>query len=365
MPHVIVSGIDYKGHPLEIRERILIPHHCLSFALRRLLACSTIDEVVILSTCNRFEIYAATNEVAKAQIELSTFFDGVQRIPEHEKINPDYTLLDDAAALHLFRVASGLESMITGEGQILSQLKQSYKIALEQNTAGPTLNRLFQLALHCGKRVRHETTIASRAVSTGAAAIELVGRHLDSWNGINALVIGAGGAGQMCVKHLLSLKHKPHLTVLNQTINNLEAVRRIAKSHPVVLSREFTERHRLAAEADVVFVTTGADTPLIMSDTLHGFGRLPSFVVDMAVPRNVDPGVGLIPGVSLYTIDDLVKVVDTNLAERNQLYPGVKAIIDEVLARRWRVGVAHIAHGHQRIPFDSSSSLMKLPANSS
>lgn len=337
MPHVIASGIDYRGHPLEIREKIVIPQHCLSHALRRLAGLPTINEAVILSTCNRFEIYVSTHDVVRAQRELSAFFSGVQRIADHEKINPDYTLIDDDAAAHLFRVASGLESMITGEGQIMSQVKHSYKTACEHKTAGAILNRLFQLALHCGKRVRHETTIARRAVSTGAAAIELVSRQIDSWKEVNTLIIGAGAAGQMCVKHLLSLKHKPQLTVLNQSDQNLEEIRCIAKSHPVLLSREFEKLHSLAAAADVVFVTTAADTPLIMSDKLHCFRRCPSFVVDMSVPRNVDPAVGLIPGVALYTIDDLAEVVTTNLAERTKLCSGAEAIIDEVLASRWRV----------------------------
>lgn len=337
MPHVIASGIDYKGHPLMVREKIAIPASCLGHALRQLLASPSIDEAVILATCNRFEVYVATSDATKAQVELAAFFSGIQRTADHEKIRPEYTLLDDQAAVHLFRVASGLESMITGETQIMSQVKQSYKTAAESGTTGPILSRLFQLALHCGKRVRHETTIARRAVSTGAAAIELVGRQLVSWRGVNALIIGAGGAGQMCLKHLLSLKQKPHLTVLNQSERHLEEVRRIAESSPIVLSCQFEERHRLAAEADVVFVTTGADGAVISVEALNGLGRLPSFIVDMSVPRNVDGAVGLIPGLVLYTIDDLEEVVTVNIAERNKLCSRSQVIIDEILAARWRL----------------------------
>lgn len=336
MQHVIASGIDYKSRTLEIREKIVIPQHCLSFALRKLLSLSAIDEAIVLSTCNRFEIYAATGNVERAKIELSAFFSDVQRIKHHEKVMPDYTLMNEQAAEHLLRVASGLESMITGEGQILGQVKQSYKTACEQNAAGPVLSRLFQIALHCGKRVRHETSIARRAVSTGAAAIELIGRNLNSWKGVNALVVGAGGAGQMCVKQLLSLKNQPHLTVLNQSARNLEEIRCIAGAAPVSLKQDFDNRHKHVCDADVVFVTTAADHPLILVDALQEFGRLPLFIVDMAVPRNVDPSIGALPSVLLYTIDDLAEVVTANLAERAKLCSSAEHIIRDVLCRRWR-----------------------------
>ena len=188
MMHIVAVGLDHKGSSLPVREKLAVPQHKINMELQNLLHCPHIREALVLSTCNRFELYVCTAQAPMALPKMMSFFHSLQ--PERSSpVDPEYTLLDEKAVFHLFRVASGLESLIPGETQILSQLKNSYAQAVENQTIGPALSRLFQLALHCGKRVRHETEISKGAMSspTGWAEAGLLeeqkGPGYRSWQG--------------------------------------------------------------------------------------------------------------------------------------------------------------------------------------
>jgi glutamyl-tRNA reductase len=334
MHHVFFCGLDYKSQPLAARERLAAPASCLEHALRHLSRLPALSEAAILSTCNRFEVYAVTSDLPEGSKQVLEFFAKVQAVKDHEALKPTL-LFDEQAVEHLCRVASGLESMVLGEGQIMSQVKTAYRSALDASCAGPILKRLFQLALHCGKRVRGETSIGTGAVSTGAAAIELARRKLGSLQDKSILVVGAGRAGQMCVKHLLSLFDRSHIQVINHSAERLEQMRELDKQGLLDLSMPFELRHELAAGADLVIVATAADSFVLRADKLEQLGSAAKVIIDMSVPRNVDPAVGTNSKTQLYTIDDLSSIVETNLKERSALCWQAEQIIAGVIGRRW------------------------------
>ena len=340
MDHLILFGADYKEQTLAMRERLSIPAECVRFALQRLVALPSIKEAVLLGTCNRFEIYAVTSDLAEGRHQLQSFFTALQQVPDHQAIKPDYVFAGEEAVEHLFRVTSGLESMVLGEGQIVAQVKEAYRTAVVYQSAGSVLKRLFELALHCGKRVRSETTISRRAVSTAAAAVELAGQKLGSWRAATVLIIGAGRAGQMCLKQLLSLRGPLDLTVVNRDADKFDQLRFMDRDGRVKLDQAFASRHSIAAASDVVFVTTSAPAYVLNGAELQEHLVRTSCIIDLSVPRNVDPAVGLLAGVDLFTVDDLAGVVRHNLAERAGLSVAAESIIKEVIVSRWRRGNA-------------------------
>lgn len=292
-----------------------------------------LKEAAILSTCNRFEIYAATDDLLAAQKQVRGFWGELQAVPEHQSVAPTLFLSDEQAATHLCRVASGLESMVLGEGQVVSQVKAAYQSSVEAGCAGPMLQRAFQLALHSGKRVRTETRIATRAVSTGGAAVEVCRKRLGNFAGARVLVIGAGRASQMCVKHLLSLGDKPFVQVVNRDQKRLQQMIEFDRENRLCLIENFDRRHELAAQSDAVIVTTSADSYVLCAAMLACFTVLPSVIVDMSVPRNVDPKIA--ERTVLYTIDDLGCIVENNLRERSALCQPAEEIIRSVIENRW------------------------------
>ena len=195
MNHLVVCGLNYHNTPIAIRERFTIPQSCLGHALTALTRLPHVKEAALVSTCNRTEVYATVDNVQAACQEIAAFFASTQGIVDHEVLQPNFRLLREDVALHLFRLASGLDSMILGENQIMSQLKAAHQIALESGTAGPVLDYLFKTALNCGKRVRTETNMGKRAVSVSSAAIELGRTLLGTMKGRSSLVIGAGAHG--------------------------------------------------------------------------------------------------------------------------------------------------------------------------
>lgn len=330
--HVVVIGFDHKSSSLAVREKLALLQQQIKEAVQRLIALTKIEEIVVLSTCNRFEFYLSTNHPQLVVAQLHAFLRHLQ--PEHPPLQPDYTFVDDKAVEHLFRVASGIESQILGETQILAQLKNAYLQANAEKTTGPVLSKLFQLALHCGKRVRHETEISKGAMSTGAAAVQLVGRKFGSWKNKSVLVIGAGKAGQMCVKSLLSLKEKPQITVLNQSLENIQQVSFLDNTNSLILSTNFEQRYQLLAEANAVFVTTASASPIVSFSELASKIRLPEVIVDLSVPRNVEPSVAKL-GLTLFTVDELKLAVEMNRSRRAQLLNQVEEIIADVLSKKW------------------------------
>lgn len=295
-----------------------------------------VKEAVVLSTCNRTEVYAVVSNVQAGWREIEAFFASAQSISDHGVLRPNFRLLREDVALHLFRVASGLDSMVLGEGQIMAQVKSAHQAALDAKTAGPVLDYLFKQALHCGKRVRTETEMGRRAVSVSSAALELGKEIVGNLRDRNVAVIGAGKMAQICLKMLASESGQGKVFVLNRSRERVQKFLENNLSHPERLqcNFEFEDRHALAAAADLVIVSASAPGFLL---TKQEFARhftdrqKPVCVVDISVPRNVDPSIGELAGVKLFHADDLAGIVAANLAEREALVSEAEKLVFETL----------------------------------
>jgi len=359
MNHLIVSGINYHSSPIAIRERFSIPDSCVGHALTCLKHFPSIKEAAILSTCNRTEVYAIVDDVNAGLKAIEAFFASVQSVSDHGALRPNFKLLRDDAVLHLLRVAAGLDSMILGEGQIMSQVKAAHQAALESNTAGPILDVIFKLALNCGKRVRSETTLGRKAVSVSSASVELARDLIPDLKSKSVAVVGMGKMGQICVKHLLSEGGEGAVIVLNRNKERTQAFldNKLPNRDKIKSSFDFDERAAICAQADLVIVATGAPGFTLTAQDLikHRHQTSPKqVIIDIAVPRNVDPQIAEIDGVDLYVADDLAKIVAQNLAHRSALVSEAEEIIYETLEsyhswERSLLVVPTIAHLRERI----------------
>lgn len=294
-----------------------------------------IREAVLLSTCNRTEVYANVSDVRAGLQEIESFFLSTQAIADHQVLHPNFKLLREDVVLHLFRVASGLDSMILGEGQIMSQVKAAHQASLEAGTAGNLLDQIFKLALTCGKRVRSETSMSRRAVSLSSACVELARNVLGPLKDRNIVIIGAGKMAQICVKHLLHESGKGQIVLLNRSKDRIESFTKndLQNKQRLNTAFGFEERYELAAAADLVIVSTSAPGYLLEADQLQQLisadRRL--VIIDISVPRNVDPALATTSGVTLYNTDDLSTIVNDNLAEREALVGEAEKIIFQTL----------------------------------
>ena len=331
---LVVMGVNYHSTPLFVRERLVIPESCSRHALSALAQMPHLKEAALLSTCNRTEVYAVVSDVNAGLREIESFFLDIQNVAGHSALRPNFKLLRDDVALHLFRVASGLDSLVLGEGQVLAQVKNAHRQALDAGTAGPLLAQLFQSALACGKRVRSQTAIGRRAVSASSAAIELAREALGSLAECRALVIGAGQMSQICAKYLLAESGAREVIMLNRSRERLDifAQNNLPNKKKLNLGFSFAERHQLAAASDLVIVSTSAPDYLITRRELAGLSLARQIcIVDISVPRNVDPEVANLPGVTLFHTDDLAQVVSKNLSEREALTGDAEKIVFELL----------------------------------
>lgn len=329
---MLVCGLNYHRTPLHIREKFVIPDICLEHALHALAQFPHVQEAVLLSTCNRTEVYAVVTDLRAGMQEIESFFLSTQAISDHEKLKPNFRLLRDDVVLHLFRVASGLDSLILGEGQILHQVRNAFKAACTAGTTGVILEQLFKLALNCGKRVRSETSMSRRAVSVSSAAVELGREVVGELANKSVVIIGAGRMGQICAKHILAESGTGPVVMINRTAAKVEqfAGNKLGCASRLHTGLSFAERHELAGQADLVIVATSAYQPILQAAHLRAVRTdKPLCIVDISVPRNVQPEVAGLEGVSLYYADDLCRIVDRNKQERAALSVEAEAIVLE------------------------------------
>ncbi len=293
-----------------------------------------LKEAAILSTCNRTEVYAVVTDVQAGLREIDSFFASTQKVSDHNALMPNFKLLRDDVALHLFRVAAGLDSMVLGEGQIMSQVKSAHRKGQEAGTIGPVLGQLFQLALACGKKVRSETTLGRRAVSVSSAAVELAREQVGDLSEKTVLILGAGRMSQICAKNVLGDGGNGRVIMLNRTAERLEhfSGNALPNKEKLNLQFSFDDRYQLMAAADVVIVSTSAPKFLITKEELQKqtLDRKVC-VIDISVPRNVDPEIGLLPEIELFHADDIAGVVNKNLAEREALTEEAEQIVFGIL----------------------------------
>jgi glutamyl-tRNA reductase len=326
-------GLNHRSAPVELRERLALTEEGLAAGLADLASFST--EAYILSTCNRTELYVVTG-LADPWTALTRFLATRRGVPIADIEGRFYTASDDEAVRNLFRVASGLDSMVLGEAQILGQVREAFEVASAVGSVGRILGRVLPLALEIGKRARSETRIGRGALSPSSVAIELARRAVGDLGKSTVLVVGAGDAAQAATRALADAGVRAIL-VVNRSLPRAEHVASAVGGHAV----PFVDLPAAVPSADIVICSTGAPEPIISADLLRGAMERrpdrPLLCIDIAVPRDVDPAANTVPGIQLYNIDDLEAVCATNLLERQQEIGAVEAIIGEGLEdyRSW------------------------------
>jgi glutamyl-tRNA reductase len=316
--------MSHRSAPVEVRERVAFPPCAGRSFLRRLKDEGVVSEAVLLSTCNRTEVYAVVDdEGARAPVlDLLAEDRGVERASLEQDT---YWLTDAEAVRHLYRVASSLDSMVVGEGQILGQVREAYRAATEEHCAGQILNRLFHTSLRVGKKVRSETGIGDSSLSVPRVAVKLAEEVFGDLAGRQALVLGAGDMSELVVKHLKD-RGVADLLIANRTPQRASLLAERVGGRAVAFDALVAE----LPEVDVVVSSTGSDEWVVQSETVAGALALrsePLFFIDIAVPRDIDPVVQTLEMVYLYDIDDLQAVVERNAEGRQDAAEEGEAMI--------------------------------------
>ncbi|HET6679105.1 MAG TPA: glutamyl-tRNA reductase [Nitrospira sp.] len=335
--HIVVVGLSHKTAPVEIREKLAVPESRLGEALTRLCAYQGIKEGILLSTCNRVEVYAVVEDLEAGYSRIQEFLADAHLSVASEQLTPHlYWQTGDRAITHLFRVACSLDSMVVGESQILGQVKDAFETALTHKTTGLILNKVVKKAISVAKRVRTDTRIAETAVSVSYAAVELAKKIFSDLRDKTVLLVGAGEMAKLAARHFMAAGVR-HVLVTTRT-----------PQHAVVLADRFNGtavpfeqfREEMAA-ADIVLVSTGAAHYLVGSDDVQRAVKQrmnrPMFLIDISVPRNIDPAVRHVDNAFLFDIDDLKFRVEQNRGERLQEAERAEhMVIEEVAAvRQW------------------------------
>ncbi|MEB3293053.1 MAG: glutamyl-tRNA reductase [Synechococcales bacterium] len=327
--NIAVVGLTHKTAPVEIREKLSIPEPQYEGALAQLCHCPHVEEVAVLSTCNRLEIYLVLTEVESGIREVMQFLSDHSKLPLPRLRPYLFTLLHQDAVMHLLRVSAGLDSLVLGEGQILAQVKYCHQAGQQYRSMGRTLNQLFKQAIGAGKRVRTETSIGTGAVSISSAAVELAQMKLGDLAPQKILILGAGRMSRLLVKHLVS-KGATDMTVLNRSLGRAED---LAKEFPEANLKLGLMDQMMArlVESDLVFTGTSATEPILDRAKLEAVldpQRLTS-LIDIAVPRNVAADVNELSYVRAYNVDDLKAVVAQNQESRRQMAMEAEGILEE------------------------------------
>ncbi len=327
--NIAVVGLSHKTAPVEIREKLSIPTPQVEAAIAQLMSYPHIEEVTILSTCNRLELYAVMTETDNGIREISQFLAEHGKTPLLQLRPYLFTLLHQDAVMHLMRVAAGLDSLVLGEGQILAQVKHTHKIGQQYNGIGRLLNRLFKQAITAGKRVRTETSIGTGAVSISSAAVEMAQVKVDNLADCSIAILGAGKMARLLVQHLLS-KGANQISILNRSLKGAQELAQQFKDADLKLHL-LSDMEQVIAVSDVVFTGTAATEPLLNRERLEMMldSHQPLMVFDIAVPRNVDADVNDLPHVQAFNVDDLKAVVAQNQESRRQMAMEAEGLLEE------------------------------------
>ena len=314
---LLVIGLNHNTASIAIRECLAFPEDILEDALSKIHTLSSVKENIIVSTCNRVEVYIATRETEKAIYDLKNFLSQFHGISLKEFEKSLYTHVGEEAVRHIFRVVSSLDSMVLGEPQILGQIKNAYDISQQTKTSGLILHRLLHRAFHVAKRVRTETKIAISAVSISSVAVELAERIFGTLKKKTVLLIGAGEMSELAARHLVSAGIEKIL-VTNRTYERALALAQGFRGEAI----PFEEMGQGLKKIDIVISATNSPQYLIGHDqitkTMKDRRQKPIFFIDIADPRDIEPRVGDIENVYLYNIDDLQKVARENIKDREK-----------------------------------------------
>jgi len=335
--HIAVVGLSHRTAPVEIRERLSIAEQSMEDSLQRLRSHEQVLEASILSTCNRLEIYTLLRHPELGVSAVGSFLSDYSGL-QVEQLRPHlFTYPPDAAVGHLMRVAAGLDSLVLGEGQILSQVKKMVRLGQEHQSIGPILNRLLTQAVSTGKRVRTETNLGTGAVSISSAAVELAQLKVGQARGVDDLVpldqeqiavVGAGRMSRLLLQHLQA-KGAPGVVLLNRTVERAELMAADFPALPVQC-RPLTDLDHCLSTCSLVFTSTAADEPIIDALRLGKLNRRSSLMlVDIGVPRNIAANVGELAGVEAFDVDDLQEVVARNQEARREIAAEAESLLED------------------------------------
>ncbi len=334
--HTIVVGVNHRTAPVEIREKLSFIESELPQAMQKLQQQKSILENIIISTCNRTEIYAVVDQLHTGRYYVKNFLAEWFNLPLESFSSHLIIQENDGAIEHLMRVSAGIDSMVLGETQILGQVRDSFLEGQMIGTTGTVFNELFKQAVTLAKKAHTETAIGENAVSVSYAAVELGKKIFGSLNHKHIAILGAGKMGELAIKNLHG-SGAGKLTVINRTLSKAEEL--AAKFGGEAKSMK--ELQCALLEADVLISSTGANSFVIDYELMQFVGRLrkgkPIFMVDIAVPRDLDPRIGDLPNVFLYDIDDLQGIVEANLTERKRAAETIGLMIEQeiVLFKEW------------------------------
>ncbi|MEQ1898111.1 MAG: glutamyl-tRNA reductase [Vicinamibacterales bacterium] len=333
--HLFLLGVSHRTAPVELRERLDFSSRDVGAAVEALCARTGAAETVVLSTCNRSEMYVASEDVAQTKQELVRFLAEYHQLPADQFVPHLFAREDDQVAHHLFRVAAGLDSLVVGEPQVLGQVKDAFGVASERRCAGPFLNKLFTSSFAVGKRVRTETALGEGAVSVSFAAVQLARKIFGKLAGRRVLVIGAGEMGKLTAQHLRT-QGVGDIVITGRTQARAVEIAVAVDGRAV----PWSELLPALGNADIVITATGSQLPIITKANVAAVmdRREPLFIIDIAIPRDVEPGAGDIEQVFLYNVDDLQTIVQENLSRRSAEIQRAEEIVAEEVGRfmAWR-----------------------------
>ena len=335
---LLLLGVSHKTAPVAVRERLAVEPEAIAAALVELTALSPVREAAMISTCNRVELYVAADDADRAAAELAGVLARRAGVAVGDIAEHLYQHRDSAAVRHLFRVASSLDSLVIGEPQILGQTKQAYDAAVQHGTAGAVLRACFEEgAFRVARRVRRETAIARNPVSVSSVAVEFARQVVGDFSRKRVLIVGAGKMSELAARTLRT--HGATLTVINRTRARADEM---AQRFGADVA-DWNDLQGALANADIVIASTGAQRPVLTLDLLKQVRKARRgrqlCILDIAVPRDVEPEVGKLDGIYLFDIDDLQKQASDHRAEREEEAAEAEALVEEELGRfvkRWR-----------------------------
>ena len=335
--HIAVVGLSHRTAPVEIRERLSIPEQTMEQSLQQLRADEQVLEASILSTCNRLEIYALLRHPEQGISAVGGFLSRHSGLAVEDLTPHLFTYHHEDAVAHLLRVAAGLDSLVLGEGQILSQVKKMVRLGQEHRSVGPILNRLLTQAVSTGKRVRTETNLGTGAVSISSAAVELAQLKVGQARGVDDLVpldqeqvavVGAGRMARLLLQHLQS-KGCKGVVLLNRTVSKAELLAADFPALPVQC-RPLDDLDHCLSTCSLVFTSTAAEDPIITAQRLSALNRRSSLMlIDIGVPRNISADTTDLSGVSSFDVDDLQEVVTRNQEARREMAAEAEGLLEE------------------------------------
>ncbi|MEH7106654.1 glutamyl-tRNA reductase [Bacillus sp. JJ1764] len=334
--HILVIGLNYRTAPVEIRERLTFNETDLEDAIKTLSNKKSILENIILSTCNRTEIYVVVDQLHTGRYYIKEFLSEWFGLEQSEFSPFLFIYEEDGAVEHLFNVTCGLNSMVLGETQILGQVRTSFMLAQEHETTGSVFNHLFKQAITLAKRAHSETEIGANAVSVSYAAVELAKKIFGSLANKHVLIFGAGKMGELAVQNLHGNGVK-QVTVINRTYDKAKVLAGRFNGD----ARTIDELQQALVEADILISSTGAKDFVISKEMIAKVEKMrrgkPLFMVDIAVPRDLDPKIAELENVFLYDIDDLEGIVEANLQERKKAAEKIMLMIEKEIVdfKQW------------------------------